>query len=520
MSLPQSMKTGTLLSSAVAGIIGSGWLLGPFLCARIAGPAAILTWPIAGLLMIIIALTFVLLTVTKPMIGGSARFFQITYGDFAGFGFAWIAWLAWIAVTPIETMALIQYSANYIPHLMTHGLQPVLTGYGIAAAMVCMILITFINARGTTFYSSINHIILAFKLMVPLATVCILFSTHFNASNFSAGGGFFLQNWHSIFTALPMAGVIYSFIGFNPVIQCAAETANPKKSIPIAIFGALLICIILYTLIQIAFIGALPSHALSKGWALLNFSGDKGPFAGLLALFGFAFFVKVLYIDAAISPFGTAMVQSMATSRLTYGMSQSGYFPRYFQMICSKGTPRRALIFNMLIGFFFFLPFPSWQHMIGFLVSCLVLGYVLGPMSLMVVAKQNPDDFKIPLVWIHLICFVAFTICNLMIYWSGWSVIYKIFLMFVIGYCLLFISYQGNKKNNPMTLHVKRGCWVIAYLIGIAIISYFGNFGGVHLIPFGVDFLVISVFSLCIYALAYLSVKHHSLFGEFNNDTQ
>jgi amino acid transporter len=254
----------------------------------------------------------------------------------------------------------------------------------------------------------------------------------------------------------------------------------------------------------VAFIGALPQHTLLKGWPALNFVGDKGPFAGLLMLFGFVFFVKVLYIDAAISPFGTAMVQSMATSRLTYGMSQSGYFPRYFQSICNKGTPRRALIFNMLIGCFFFLPFPSWQHMIGFLVSCLVLGYVLGPMSLMVVAKQNPDAFKMPLIGIHLICVVAFIICNLMIYWSGWSVIYKILLLFIMGYVLLFIAYQRNKKDNPMTLHVKRGAWVIAYIIGIAIISYFGNFGGTHGISFGDDFVVIAVFSLFIYALAYL----------------
>src|SRR3989338_8782185 len=102
MSLPKSMKTGTLLASAVAGIIGSGWLLGPLASVRIAGPAAIIAWPIGGLMMMMIATTFVLLTRAKPITGGTAQFFEMTYGDFAGFAFAWIAWLAWIAVSPIE----------------------------------------------------------------------------------------------------------------------------------------------------------------------------------------------------------------------------------------------------------------------------------------------------------------------------------------------------------------------------------------------------------------------------------
>lgn len=508
MTLPKSMKTTTLLSSAVAGIVGSGWLLGPFACAKIAGPAAILSWPIGGLLIMIIATTFVLLTRAKPITGGTAQFFQMTYGDFAGYGFAWIAWLAWIAVSPIETMALIQYSANYLPSLMTHTAQPVLTTQGILTAIACLIFITLINMRGINFYSKINHIILAFKLFIPVATVIILVATHLHTTNLTAHIGFMPAGWHSVFAALPLAGVIYSFIGFNPVIQCAAETKNPRKSIPIAIFGALGICIVLYTTLQFVFVTALPTDAFKQGWSALHFLGDKGPFAGLLTLFGFAWFVKALYIDACISPFGTALVQSMATSRLTVGMSQCGYFPRYFLSINSKGTPFRALAFNTVIGFLFFLPFPSWQHMIGFLVSCLVLGYVIGPMSLMVIVHKNPDDFSgMPKVFIHAICIAALTICTLMIYWSGWSVIYKIILLFMIGYAVLLLNWGRHQlQNTQKSLDIGKGAWVIVYLLGLSIISYFGSFGGKHLIPFGMDFVCIALFSAFVYAFAYFSV--------------
>src|SRR3990167_3640059 len=506
MSLPKSVSTLTLLSSAVAGIIGSGLLLSPLACIKIAGPAAILSWIIGGILMMIVASTFVLLTRSQPITGGTVRFFQLTHGHFAGFGFSWIAWLAWIAVPPIETMAVVQYSANYLPSLMTHGAAPVLTDRGLLTAVIAMLIIAIINGMGMTTYKKINHVILAFKLIIPITAAILLFKAQFHIANFTADGGFMPYGIKSIFAALPLAGVIYSFIGFNPVVQLAAESKNPSQGIPVAIFGSLLICMIIYILVQLAFIAALPTASFANGWFFTHFIGDKGPFAGLLALLGFAWFVKALYLDAVISPYGTALVQAMSTSRITYAMSKNGYFPSYFMQTNASGTPIRALVLNTTIGLIFFLPFPSWQHMVGFLVSCLILGYVVGPMSLMVLARQKPDLLKpFSEKIIHAICVIAFYICNLLIYWSGWQIVFKIMILFLIGYVILFCMVL-KKQNNKLRgkLNFMRGSWTILYLIGTALISYCGSFGSLKLIPFGMAFIVISIFSLFIYFIAYL----------------
>src|SRR3972149_4274475 len=107
-----------LLTTALGGIIGSGWLFGPYFAAKVAGPASTISWIIGGCLMLFIAYTFLVLTKMLPIIGGTVRFFQITYGHFVGYTFSWIAWLAWVAVTPIETLALLQYAANYLPFIM------------------------------------------------------------------------------------------------------------------------------------------------------------------------------------------------------------------------------------------------------------------------------------------------------------------------------------------------------------------------------------------------------------------
>lgn len=503
MQFKPSINRFTLLGSAIAGIVGSGWLLGPLVCAKIAGPASILCWLIAGILMMVVATTFVLLARAMPVTGGTVRYIQMSYGHFAGFGFSWIAWLAWIAVSPIETMALIQYASNYVPGLMTTSASPVLTHIGIVAGILVMGSIAFVNNYGIKIYSKINHVILALKLSIPLMTAGILLTHSFSASNFSSAQGFMPYGIQSIFAALPMAGVIYAFIGFNPAVQLAAESKNPKRDIPFAVYGALLVCTILYVVVQMAFIGALPSSSLSHGFDQLNFAGIHGPFVGLLTIAGCFWFVKALYADALISPYGTAMVQAVATGRMTHAMSTNGYFPKFLQSLNANGSPKTAILLNTLLGFIFFLPFPSWQHMVGFLVSCLILGYVVGPVSLAIFAKKNRYIFtQLPTYAIHFINILAFYICNLMIYWSGWQTMEKILVMFLVGYGILFAQTCFSKSLRNQ-LNVLKGIWVPIYMSGLGFISYFGSFGGTKFFTFGEDFLIVAIYSAMIYVFAY-----------------
>ena len=285
----------------------------------------------------------------------------------AGFTFSWIAWLAWLSVSPIETLAILQYAANYLPFLM-HKVHDshVLTLPGFMIATLLMIIICSINCASLKFMSKTNNIILIVKLGTPILTAIILLTTQFHSQNFYAHGGFWDGGAHNILAALPIAGVIYSFIGFNPAIQLAEEVKKPDSAIPFAIFGSLAICIVLYVIVQIAFIGAINPSSLAHGWHHLSFSGDKGPFAGILMGLGFFWFIKLIYIDAALSPFGTALVQASATGRLTYAMSQNCYLPKFLQNLNSQNSPQYAIIINTLIGLLFFLPFPSWQKMVGF----------------------------------------------------------------------------------------------------------------------------------------------------------
>ena len=503
MNLKRSIGTWGLLFAAIGGIIGSGWLFGPYYAARIAGPAAILSWVIGGCLMMVIALTFAELSSTFPMAGGTVRFLQLSHGPLVSFTMAWVGWISAAAVAPIETMALIQYASNYLPGLMqkVQGAH-LLTGTGMVVAALLLLVMCFINVMGAKFLSKANTTLVVFKLMVPVLTLTILFSMDFHTSNFTTQH-FAPMGIKGILAALPTAGVIFSFIGYSPAIQLAGEAKTPQRSIPIAIIGALSFSIFLYVILQTAFIGALKPSDFLMGWNHLSFAGDTGPFAGIVVAIGMAWMAKIIFIDAAISPFGTALIYTAATARICYAMGENGYLPNALMKMNRFGIPGRIIALNFVIGILLFMPFPSWQKLVGFLVSALVFAYAVGPLALPVLRKTLPNQhrpFRVPAP--KLMCFLAFYICNLIIYWTGWDIVSKVLGAIVIGYIVLAI-FKQTQQGKKLNLQWHNAWWIFIYVFLLGLISYLGDFGGGHrLVKFGWDFPVIAVMTYVVFELS------------------
>lgn len=499
MTLRKEISRFGLLFAAVGGIVGSGWLLGPFYTAKVAGPAAILSWVIGGVLMMFIALTFAELATSFPVAGGTVRFAHFSHGKFASFSMAWIFWLAAVMVAPIESMAAIQYASNYLPLLVDKvGGHTHLTGLGIGIAAVLMMLMCVINMLSVRYFSKSNNIIASWKILIPVITAIILLCMKFHPHNFMHTAGFAPFGLKGILTALPTAGVIFSFIGYSPAIQLAGEAKNPSRAIPFAIIGAICITIVLYAVIEIGFIGAINPAHLTHGWGHLSFSGDAGPIAGILATLGVGWFLKIIYFDALVSPLGTAYIYTAATARVNYGMSQNDYMPKFMQHTNRHGSPWKAILTNFLVGMIFFLPFPGWQSMVSFLVSCFVIAYAVGPIACAKLRKTQPDlerPFKVPAH--KLFCFIAFYICNMIILWTGWGVIWKMMATILIGY--IYFYFHHKITHRPEAVEFKRGFWLIPYLAGMTILSWLSSFGGCNVMPFGIDFIVMAVFTWVVY---------------------
>jgi amino acid transporter len=513
MQLQRSISSLGLLFTAVGGIVGSGWLFGPMYAAQLAGPAAIISWMLGGVLMLFIAFTFAELATAYPRAGGMVHFGRMSHGPVVSFTIGWMIWLSSVVVAPVETLALLQYSGNYVPGIMhTVGGVKMLTAMGIGYAAILMALMVMLNSWGAKFFSKSSAVIVTIKLGVPILTLIVLFSLDFHVSNFHQFGGFAPFGWKGIITALPLGGVVFAFIGYSPAIQLAGEAKNPQKAIPFAILGAVSICIILYVLIQMSFIGAMTPAFLAKGWNHLSFVGDAGPFAGVLTAFGVTWLVVVIYADAFISPFGTAYIYTASTSRVTYALSEVGLFGKMFAELNKKGVPVKAMLLNFFVGMLLFLPFHAWQAMVEFLISCFIIAYSIGPVALYVMRKRDratPRPFRLP--FYPVMTMIAFYVCNMLLFWTGWKTIQHLLMAIAVGVLVLIykiFSQRGEKWLGQW----KQSWWLIPYIAGIGVLTYLGSFGGgKNVITFGVDFFVMAAFSLVIFWLAVSSASKAAL---------
>ena len=88
--------------ASMGSIIGSGWLFGAQEALIVAGPAAIISWVIGAVAILVLALVHAELGGMYPVSGGTARFPHYAFGGVAGASFGWFAWLNAATVAPIE----------------------------------------------------------------------------------------------------------------------------------------------------------------------------------------------------------------------------------------------------------------------------------------------------------------------------------------------------------------------------------------------------------------------------------
>jgi amino acid transporter len=500
-----------LLFVSLGSIIGSGWLFGALYASQIAGPAALISWVLGALVMMVLALVHAELGSMYPVAGGSTRYPHFAFGSLAGFIIGWAVWVGAVTVAPIEVLAALQYLTHYFPFLTdtTAGVT-VLTGIGIVVSVILMAVFTVINLIGIRLLTESNSVIMIWKVAIPFLAVIVIMILAFNASNFTAAGGFAPFGIQGVLSAISLGGIIFAYQGFEQAIQLGAETHNPQRNIPFAVIGSMVIGVIMYILLQVAFLGALdPQEELKNGWAELSFPGAAGPFAGLATIVGAGWLATLLYIDAFVSPAGTGLIYTASSSRLSYAFARNHYIPRQFGYLSERGVPLVSVIFSFIIGCIMFLPFPGWQELVGFIISATVIGYAAVPLAFGAMRRQEPDHprpFKLPAG--EVLAPISFIVANLVIYWTTWETVWKVLVAMVFGLVLLVIGHLVNPSELTPSLDWRGGSWLWPYFIGLAVISYLGptDFAGIGVIPFGWDALVVAIFSIAIYYYA-MSVR-------------
>ena len=487
-------------------IIGSGWLFGALFASQAVGGASVLAWVIAGIVVIVLALCHAELGAMYPVSGGTARFPHFAFGSVAGIGFGFFSYVQAVTIAPIECFAFMQYASYFWPSIYKNGN---VTGVGFVLTIILMAVFVAVNFLAMRIFARVNNTITWWKVAVPILTIIVL-ATKWHSGNFTAGGSFMPGGIKALFGALPAAGIIFAYSGFEQSDQLAGEIKNPGRNLPRAIIYSILIGTAIYVLLQVVFIAAMPPQEVAHGFAgITNTSILDGPFAGLAGVAGLAWLATILRIDAFVSPTGTGLIYTTGTSRVSYGLSRNRYFPQIFGKVDRNGIPWVGLIFAFIIGLFFLLPFPSWHSLVGLITGASVLMYAGAPLSLGAFRGQVPEanrPYRMPASWF--LAPAAFAVADLLIYWSGFEVIWKLGIVLILGYVIMGIFMAFDPQRPP--LEWRSAIWLPVWLIGMGIISWQGQYSGTsdkHPLPptntfhigFWWDILIVALFSVAIY---------------------
>jgi basic amino acid/polyamine antiporter, APA family len=423
-SLQKKIGFWSATSIIIGSIIGSGVFMKPSSMAADLGSPVWLTlvWVIAGIFSLFGALIYAELGAMMPETGGIYVYFRKMFGDFFAFLYGWSAFSV-INTAAVAAIAFVcaQY-ANYFLHLprfdtvtehafslhipFIGDLYP-LENIGVKALAVFLLLIlTLLNSRSVEAGSYFQVISTFIKIVIIAALVFGIFlsdqgsfSNFVEAKNPKSGTDLFNG------IVIAMTGAFFAYDGWINVTFIAGEIKNPQRNIPRSLWLGVLACILVYVLVNQAYLYVLPveqiavsplvaSDAIAAAW-----SKEGGAIVAALIV---------------ICTFGSINGNLMATSRVTYAMGKDRVFLPWAGKEHKKfNTPGNALWLHCIWTSMFIIT-GSFNMLADMFVFVTWVAYLFGAIGIFMLRKKMPNadrPYKIwgyPLVPVLFIAFSAF----------------------------------------------------------------------------------------------------------------
>jgi amino acid transporter len=310
-------------------VVGSGIYLFPGTLARSLGPASSLAWVATGALCLPLALAFAVLGAEEERTGGPLRYAERAFGRGASFVVGWSAWttsvISWAAVA----RAVSENAAPFWPFLAGNN-----ASLAVSSAIVAGL--AWLNVRGVKIGARVM-VALTLAKLVPLLIFLGVGAWHLHARHFEPMAP---HGWGAMPAMTLMT--LFAYQGFEVVGVPSGEARDPRHAVPRAVLLSLLLPLLVYTLVQLVFVGVGGGNDPAPlAAAAERFLGRGG--ATLLALGGL---VSTLGFSAGTALCTPRYLEALAEERLLPAELAKPH-PRY-------GTPATAIIVSaaaaLLVG--------------------------------------------------------------------------------------------------------------------------------------------------------------------------
>ncbi|OBI41806.1 amino acid permease [Mycobacterium sp. E796] len=317
---------------AIGGAIGTGLFMGSGKTISLAGPAVLLVYAIIGFFVFFVLRAMGELLLSNLNYKSFVDFAADLLGPAAGFFVGWSYWFAWIVTGIAEIVAIAGYARFWWPDVPL-WLPPLVTG--------CVILV--LNLSSVRNFGEMEF---WFALIKVAAIGClivvgvVLAATDFvspqgnraTVENLWNDGGFFATGFMGVVGGFQIA--FFAFVGVELVGAAAAETADPRRTLPRAINAVPIRVAIFY-------IGALLAILTVVPWR--HFAGGQSPFVTMFALAGLGAAASIVNFVVTTAAASSANSGVFSTGRMLFGLADNGSAPSPFRRLNRHGVPSVAL---------------------------------------------------------------------------------------------------------------------------------------------------------------------------------
>jgi len=345
-----------VVAISIGAMVGSGIFILPGLALKTAGPAVILAYLLAGVLVLPAALSKAEMATAMPEAGGTYIYIERgmgpLLGTIAGVG-------TWFSLSFKGALALVG-GVPYVLYLFDLPVKPV----ALALAVV-LVLVNLVGAKQT---GRLQVAIVA----VMLAAMVWWFVVGAPSTDSTYYGGFFDEGSGGLLAATGL--VFVSYAGVTKIASVAEEVENPDRNIPLGILGSLCFTTLLYVLIVVVMVGVTPPDLLSDSAVPMIHAAEA-----TLGRLG----VIAIIIAAVLALISTANAGILSSSRYPFAMARDQLAPPSLTEIHDKwGTPVQAItltgaVMLVLIAFVPILQIAKLASAFQIIVFALVNGAVI-----------------------------------------------------------------------------------------------------------------------------------------------
>lgn len=335
--LARNLSNRHLQLIAIGGAIGTGLFMGSGKTISLAGPSILLVYAIIGFMLFFVMRALGELLLSNLHYRSFADFAGDLLGPWAKFYTGWTYWLCWIVTGVADVVAVAGYMAFWFPELALW-----IPALGLILVLLVLNLPSVRNFGEIEFWFALIKIIAIVGLIVTgmfmlLTQFALPDGTRASITHLWANGGFFPNGFMGFVAGFQIA--VFAFVGIELVGTAAAETENPERNLPKAINSIPWRIVLFY-------VGALFVIITVTPWDRI--SPEHSPFVAMFSLAGLSIAAHVVNFVVLTSAASSANSGIYSTSRMIFGLADSGHAPKKLGELNKRKVPVNALFFSCI----------------------------------------------------------------------------------------------------------------------------------------------------------------------------